>query len=431
MAEIAIIHFTNYPKGQNRSCMAAVMKYTMRETKTLWEGRQLVSGINCRPESVYDDFLRTKLFYHKDGGTLFYHMVQSFPAGEKVDPAAAHAAALKLAEYFDDREVLVCTHVDRDHIHSHFLVNSVSFENGKKLHVSKPELTELHHRNDQVCMAFGLPVFRSQEKKQVRSLSGAEYHTAARGESWKFRLMNTIDECMRYARSREEFITLMRGEDYDVRWTDSRKNITYTTPDGKRCRDDRLHDRKYWKENMEYEFRIREEIITGGAAADEYAPTASAGAASYGSRVAGAFGGVGGHGPAPGGAEVDAGRFGQPVLFRTDTGTDPGSAPGGEGDPPPLGTGWEKERASLFAAQASAAPAHMDMAGSPGNPAGVMGAVVRLGYNLERIGSDVAPTYTASTHTDRKTRRQEREKKIALGHKEDDHEEESIWQQTM
>ena len=72
MDEIAIISFTNYPKGQNRHCMAAVMAYTKREAKTLWQGQSLVSGINCRPESVYVDFLSTKLLYHKDDKTLFF-----------------------------------------------------------------------------------------------------------------------------------------------------------------------------------------------------------------------------------------------------------------------------------------------------------------------------------------------------------------------
>ena len=128
---------------------------------------------------------------------MFYHMVQSFPKGEPVDPATAHAAALKLAESFKGREVLVCTYTDRDHIHSHFIINSVSLEDGRKLHISEPELTELQQRNDEICMEFHLPVFQPQEKKKVTSASAAEYHTAAKGESWKFRLMNLIDECMR------------------------------------------------------------------------------------------------------------------------------------------------------------------------------------------------------------------------------------------
>ena len=104
MAEIAVVHFANRPKGQSRAGMAAVMAYTMREEKTKWQGQQLVSGINCRPETAYDDFLRTKLLYHKDSGTMYYHMIQSFPKGEKVDPVTAHTAALKLAEYFRDHD---------------------------------------------------------------------------------------------------------------------------------------------------------------------------------------------------------------------------------------------------------------------------------------------------------------------------------------
>ena len=86
--------------------------------KTERDGQRLVTGINCQPESVYADFMTTKRLHHKTDGVLFYHMVQSFPKGEAVDPVAAHAAALKLAEYYEGYEVLVCTHTDREHIHS-------------------------------------------------------------------------------------------------------------------------------------------------------------------------------------------------------------------------------------------------------------------------------------------------------------------------
>jgi len=150
--------------------MSAVMRYTMQDKKTMWEDKQLITGINCRPESVYTDFLNTKLLYHKDSGVMFFHMVQSCPRGENVDPVTAHATALKLAEYFEGQEVLVCTHTDRDHIHSHFIINSVNLDDRKKLHISEPELTELRQRNDQVCMEFGLPVFQSQKGKRVKSL---------------------------------------------------------------------------------------------------------------------------------------------------------------------------------------------------------------------------------------------------------------------
>ena len=71
---MAIISFTNYKRGQTTGCMSAVMRYTMQDKKTEFEGQQLVTGINCQPESVYADFMTTKRLYHKTDGVLFYHM---------------------------------------------------------------------------------------------------------------------------------------------------------------------------------------------------------------------------------------------------------------------------------------------------------------------------------------------------------------------
>ena len=258
---MAIVHFVDYKRGtQSRAAMRGVMLYVMQEKKTTWEGEPLVSGINCQPQSVYDDFLNTKLLYHKDGGTMFYHMVQSFPKGAEVDPRQAHEAAQRLAEYFDGCEVLVCTHVDREHIHSHCVINSVNFETGKKLHMAKEQLQELMRRNDAICPEMGLPVFEAPTQ-QSRGMGGAEYHTALKGQSWKLRLMNTIDECMKYAADKDAFVSLMASEGCAVRWESSRKYITYTTPDGLKCRDNKLHEEKYCKEAMEREFRIRAELI--------------------------------------------------------------------------------------------------------------------------------------------------------------------------
>ena len=258
---MAIVHFVNYKRGtQSRAAMRGVMLYVMQEKKTAWEGGPLISGINCQPQSVYDDFLNTKLLYHKDSGVMFYHMVQSFPKGAAVDPQQAHEAARRLAEYFDGCEVLVCTHVDREHIHSHCVINSVNFETGKKLHMAKEQIQELMRRNDMICQGMGLPVFETA-RQQSRGMSGAEYHTALKGQSWKLRLMNTIDECMKYAADRDAFVSLMASEGYAVRWESGRKYITYTTPDGMKCRDNKLHEEKYCKEAMEHEFRIRAELI--------------------------------------------------------------------------------------------------------------------------------------------------------------------------
>ena len=359
---MAIVHFVNYKRGtQSRAAMRGVMLYVMQEKKTAWEGGPLVSGINCQPQSVYDDFINTKLLYHKDGGVMFYHMVQSFPKGAAVDPRRAHEAARRLAEYFDGCEVLVCTHVDREHIHSHCVINSVNFDTGKKLHMAKEQLQELMRRNDAICQEMGLSVFEPTAQ-QARGMSGAEYHTALKGQSWKLRLMNTIDECMKYAADRDAFVSLMESEGYAVRWESGRKYITYTTPDGLKCRDSKLHEEKYCKEAMEHEFRIRAELIQGkfhraaetdgGIEADESAEQRAAAAtdtthrdpvqSAAGDEQAGGAGrrnklGAGGNPEDPAGAEN---------ARRSDAGTEIAhrDAEIADRDEQAAGTGWESER---------------------------------------------------------------------------------------
>ena len=255
----------NYKKGtQTRGCMKSVMRYVSQLGKTLWDGQQLVSGIGCQPETAFDEFLSTKLLHHKDGGVQFYHMVQSFPKGADVDPRAVHEAARQLAGYFAGCEILVCTHTDREHIHSHCIINSVNFETGKKIHMADEQIHELRARNDTICEELGLPKFQKDEQRQSGGMSNAEYYPAAKGESWKLELMRVIDECMHYAGSREEFLVLLRAEGYAANWSPTRKNITYTTPGGRKCRDRKLHMMKYLKENMEAEFGYRTEIDHGG-----------------------------------------------------------------------------------------------------------------------------------------------------------------------
>ena len=451
---MAIISFTNYKRGQTTGCMGAVMRYTMQNKKTEFEGQQLVAGINCQPESVYADFMTTKRLHHKTDGVLFYHMVQSFPKGDVVDPVTAHAAALKLAEYYEGYEVLVCTHTDREHIHSHFLINSVNFDTGKKLHIAKEQLQELRQRNDQVCMEFSLPVFNpTNRKEKTKTMSIGEYHTAARGQSKKLQLMNIINDCMRHASNREEFIALMESEGYKVRWETSRRNITYTTPSGWQCRDRLLFGDKYLKENMEYEFRIREEVIYGRAVGKEstYADgTDHAAGADTASRRPSYENGMGGtaeqplytgvpHRETDWLSEADQRTAGA----APDTDADGRTAESGEASGADERTGWEAEREAFFsvrhqAAQTESAGHSMDQSavgtGGPGADwAGAVGGMVQLGHALERdqAADPIKDATTMHQHADRKTLRREQQIKIALGHKEDDQEEEQTWQQTM
>ena len=444
MSDIAIRHFVNYKRGtQSRAAMRGVMLYVMQEKKTTWEGAPLVSGINCQPQSVYDDFLNTKLLYHKDGGVMFYHMVQSFPKGAAVDPRQAHEAARRLAKYFDGCEVLVCTHVDREHIHSHCVINSVNFETGKKLHMAKEQLQELMRRNDMICQEMGLPVFDAP-MQQARGMSGAEYHTALKGQSWKLRLANTIDDCMRYAADKDAFVSLMASEGCAVRWESGRKYITYTTPDGMKCRDNKLHEEKYCKEAMEREFRIRAEVVSARTQAAQL-PADSAAGADTTFRSASHESGLGandersGYTVVPcGSADGSVGEHQQADVAASHTDADGRAAENGEASGADERTGWETEREAFFSARhqatqtAAATPGWSHMGGSADGDGGVASALVGLGHRLEQL-QPAAPVMPVQHHTDRKVLQKEREKKIALGHKADDHEDEVSydWQQTM
>ena len=428
--------------------MKSVMRYVAQTGKTLWDGQQLVSGIGCQPETAFDEFLSTKLLHHKDGGVMFYHMVQSFPKGADVDPRTAHEAACRLAGYFEGCEVLVCTHVDREHIHSHCIINSVNFETGKKVHMADEQIQELRVRNDQICEELRLPKFQRDEQKRSCGMSNSEYYTASKGESWKFELMRVIDECMRCAGSREEFLVLLRSEGYNATWTDGRKNITYTTPDGRKCRDSKLHMTKYRKENMEAEFGYRTEIEYGsiGSAAQEIDGRSAAA-------------GIGRDGD---GAELEraAQNAARSVSAADAAGRGPENAPDQAGSAERIErdaderrrvceTGWEPDREVFFQLQNAdreyeERPDHNPERyeksafgyGADGTEedhhlrvdldygSDLVHGVVRLGRAVEQMTDD-APTHDGTTtppHIDSKRRKKLRQKKAALGHAEDDHE---------
>ena len=259
---MALVKFIPSPKSQTSGGLLGTLRYCCREDKTEYQDRYLVTGINCVPQTAYQEFMNTKRLYEKTDGRMFYQLLQSFSPDENISPETAHEIALKLAEQFSGYEVVVATHTDRDHIHSHFIINSVNSDTGKKYHSDKNTLQKLRDVSDQLCLEYGLSVIQPRTSGPA-TMSAREYRAVERGPGWKLQLEIVIDEAMKRARSREHFIRLMEWEGYQVRWSDERKYITYTTPDGNRCRDMKLHEQKYRKEYMQNEFNIRETIAAG------------------------------------------------------------------------------------------------------------------------------------------------------------------------
>ncbi len=258
-----IIHFIN-SKTQTAGGMKNVLAYVTRTEKTQSEDKQYVTSLNCNTATAYEEMIATKNAYRKNSGRMYYHLVQSFPKSDDTSPELAHRIAVELAEKaFGKYECVVATHIDREHIHSHFVFNSVSYEDSKKYHSNGNTVQELMNISDEICMKYGVAVLDRQPQKKKDVLSDREYRSAVRGESWKFQLMNAVTEVMKQAKSRKQFVFMMKQLGYGVRWEDSRKYITYTCPNGRKCRCAKLHREKFSKEMMEHEFKIRRECLDG------------------------------------------------------------------------------------------------------------------------------------------------------------------------
>lgn len=256
---------------QSISAMKGVIDYCCQDKKVYDEisNQRLVSGVNCDGENAFAEFLATKKSYKKTDGMNFYQYVQSFSPEENITPHQAHEIAIEFAEKaWTGYEVLVATHCDVQHIHSHFVINSVSFENGKKLRQNPNTLKSLRALSDEICRHHNLSTLEPYSKDGMK-ISTREYHTAVKGQSWKFKLMNDIDKAMNISGSKEDFINAMSIMGYSVTWTDDRKYITYQCPNKMKCRDIKLHNDKYLKGSMENEFRYRQEQYFGKPQAEE------------------------------------------------------------------------------------------------------------------------------------------------------------------
>ena len=259
---MATINLLNNGSHKSSDDMKKVIGYVTKEAKTTYEGRKLVTGINCPADTAYTNMMLTKNYHRKTDGRMYYHLCQSFSPDEKITPELAHKVAVEFAErQFPGYECIVGTHVDRDHTHSHIVFNSVSFATGKKYHSDKNDIQRWRQTSDELCRKHGLSVVVPAQKNGMKQPGAREFRAIEKQNSWKLLLIVTIEEAMKRAKNREEFIRFMEEHGYKVTWSDTRKNITYTTPDGKKCRDNKLHETKFLKEAMEYEFRIREQIL--------------------------------------------------------------------------------------------------------------------------------------------------------------------------
>ena len=221
--------------------MNNIFPYAMKAEKT--DGGTLVSGINCMPETAFNEFQYVKKKYGKEDGRQYYHIVQSFSPDDKLSPKTAHEIGLKFAEYFEGFQIVVSTHTDRNHIHNHLVVNSVNYENGRKFHQTKEDLARVKEFSNKLCLEYGLSTTETKSK----------FSSTPR---WKELLRQRAFSTALNCRSKEDFIWEMTIHGYGVDWKDGHKYITFTTPDGHKCRDNKLFCEQLLRNNLEIYFLL-------------------------------------------------------------------------------------------------------------------------------------------------------------------------------
>lgn len=190
-----------------------VIDYAVESEKT--EMQYYVSGINCNPEFARDQMSETKKIFAKQDGIIAFHGYQSFKPGE-VTPELAHKIGKELAQklWGDRHEVLIATHLDRGHIHNHFVVNSVSMVDGKKFNACKQSYAQMRKVSDEICRENGLSIVENPHKAPRRM----QYLAEKNGQSTKYKeLKYDIDECLSRSSMFKIFVWEMekRGYEFD------------------------------------------------------------------------------------------------------------------------------------------------------------------------------------------------------------------------
>jgi len=233
---MAVIEFIN-GKNDTLSALKRVLNYITNPAKT---EEHLKGDHNCDVNKAYNDFIMTKTVNSQTKGRQYIHFTQSFAHYDKVTPEIVKQIADKLVqmEAFKGFQIAYAVHTDREHLHTHFVLNTVNQEIGHKWKQSAEQLQMMKDYSDEICNQYGLIITQG---KQGSHVNRGEYRSKEKGHSWKYELYLAVKKVKWIARSKEEFISNMKSLGYQVDWSDTRKYITFTNSDDKKCRNRKLY----------------------------------------------------------------------------------------------------------------------------------------------------------------------------------------------
>lgn len=224
------------------------IKYIMQDTKT---NDKLIDGINCMPETSVEEMKFTKEIFHKTEGIQYYHFTQNFKPGETT-PEQAHEIGREFANRLagTDYQAVLATHTDREHIHNHVVINSVSFETGKKFHFSPQDMRELKEYSNELCRENGLSTI-DFSKKADKKITTGEYRLMMKDkESWKNEIRDAVDRVKEFANNFEELKKYL-SEAYNIELKIQNKDIKYKHQSAEKFCGGRQLGELYTKEKIE------------------------------------------------------------------------------------------------------------------------------------------------------------------------------------
>lgn len=187
-------------------------------------------GINCNEDykRVAYDFFETKDYFNKKDGRQYRHYIQSFSPKEVSKDKALEIAIKWAEEAFPGHEVFIAVHDDKEHFHSHFIVNTVNFETGVKLHEGARNLAFKKELNDKICKSYGIDNQKLiRQKGDVVSYNKNKYQIIKKGADIT-KLAENIIKNMQISISKENFIFNMQKDGYSTEWEENKKHIVFT-----------------------------------------------------------------------------------------------------------------------------------------------------------------------------------------------------------
>ncbi len=263
--------------SKSKASLKRILDYVLQPCKTsetLCSCHGDIINEEISAENIYQEFFRVKDMFEKEEGRMYQHGTISFHKNEHIKPEEVLSFARELVEkLYPDHQVLVAVHTDRDHLHAHFIVNTVNYQSGKKLHWNKSDLQKAKNISDALCLEHGYTITQRGKRFDLSSIkegtvsawSKDTYHMikSKSSQSYLADCVEAVNKSLSKCSSSEAFISAMNENGWDVIWKENRKHVVFIDSQGHKVRDSNLSKTFHMdisKESLAQRFSMQKEV---------------------------------------------------------------------------------------------------------------------------------------------------------------------------